>query len=101
MLSLRRSVRLADMVKFRRFDMKWRLLGYFAAASFVTMAALYIALEHYAHELEYMKYRYGFMALVLVAGLAIGFVAAKRWQRKTDTLYLAILELSKGNYANR
>lgn len=89
------------MIKLRMFNMKWRLLGYFAALSLITAAVLYTVLEYYQLELAYTEFRYSLLIGLLGTGLAVGYVATRRWQRKLDTLHLAILELSKGNYASR
>jgi NarL family two-component system sensor histidine kinase LiaS len=89
------------MYKLRMFNMKWQLLGYFFAASLITVCALYIALEYYQDELRNILFRFGLLALLLFVGLVIGYVATKRWQRKLDELHVAMLELSKGNFKSR
>jgi NarL family two-component system sensor histidine kinase LiaS len=89
------------MNKLRMFNMKWQLLGYFFTASLIMVSTMYIALEYYASELGNLEFRLGFLGILLLAGLSIGYVVTKRWQRKIDTIHLAILELTKGNYTNR
>jgi NarL family two-component system sensor histidine kinase LiaS len=89
------------MHKLRMFNMKWQLLGYFFTTSLITVSALYIALEYYQRELSSVPFRLLLLAILLVVGLTVGYVATKRWQRKVDELHLAMLELSKGNFAKR
>ena len=85
----------------RMSNMKWQLMLYFAAASALIVAICTAGWMYGAEELPLMKRWLGFAAVVLFVGLAVGYLAAKHFQRKVDALHLAIIQLSKGNLSNR
>ncbi|MBD0380140.1 HAMP domain-containing sensor histidine kinase [Paenibacillus sedimenti] len=89
------------MYKLRMFNMKWQLLNYFLISSLITVSSIYIVLEYFKEELTSWEFRLWFAAAILVACLTVGYIATKRWQRKVDELHLAMLEISKGNFASR
>ncbi|TXK85593.1 sensor histidine kinase [Paenibacillus sp. N3.4] len=89
------------MHKLRMFNMKWQLLGYFFISSLLTVSSIYIVLEYYKEQLNSWDFRMWFLIAILVVCLSVGYVATRRWQRKVDELYLAMLELSKGNFSSR
>jgi NarL family two-component system sensor histidine kinase LiaS len=87
--------------KFREFNMKWRLMLYFLGSSLLTMGCMAVAFGYYDEEINKNEWRIGIIAAILLAGQAVGYAAAKWVQRKIDTLHLAFIELSKGNFSKR
>jgi NarL family two-component system sensor histidine kinase LiaS len=87
--------------RIREFNMKWRLMAYFLTASLLSLACLWAAYQYDQDQLTRGDTLLGAVAAVVLVGQAVGYAAAKWLQRKLDTLHLALLELSKGNYAKR
>ncbi|KIL41882.1 histidine kinase [Gordoniibacillus kamchatkensis] len=87
--------------RIREFNMKWRLMVYFLTASLLSLACLFAAYQYYQAELGRIDVLLGVVAAVVLIGQAVGYAAAKWLQRKLDSLHLALLELSKGNFTRR
>jgi NarL family two-component system sensor histidine kinase LiaS len=87
--------------RLREFNMKWRLISYFLAASLLAVACVWAAFQYDGGIRLNAEVWVWLVAGVLLVGVAVGYAAAKWLQRKIDTLHLAIIELSKGNYGKR
>lgn len=87
--------------RFREWNIKWRVMIYFFLFSVFAGMCMLLSLDYV---LDYPLTTEGKLAGVLfliLLGQVIGYMTARYIQRGIDTLYLAMLELNKGNYKSR
>ncbi|MVO98999.1 sensor histidine kinase [Paenibacillus lutrae] len=85
----------------RLWSMKWQLMLYFLASSLLTLGVLGFAQLYIPWETVNDTWKLMFGLLTVLIGQAVGFIAARSFQRKVDVLHMAMLQLAQGNLKDR
>lgn len=90
---------------FRHFrNIKWELALYVLAAVVLSLAAdfvLWFYFYLYKAWVDLIRLWLAIAAVHLFVGLSVGYIAALKFQRKVNRLHLGILQLGRGNLAER
>ncbi|MCR8643149.1 sensor histidine kinase [Paenibacillus sp. N1-5-1-14] len=90
------------MLRIRGMNIKWRIMASFFILSLLVTVASFIALYYFFPDNSLaVESKVSWALLLILLGQVIGYWEGRSVQRRMDTLYLAMLELSKGNYKNR
>lgn len=89
------------MFRFREWSIKWRIMVYFFLFSILTAVGMVIGFDWFLEKPVTADRKIGWIVFLVLLGQVVGYIAARHIQRGVDTLQLAMMELSKGNYKNR
>ncbi|WP_442602941.1 sensor histidine kinase [Paenibacillus sp. KN14-4R] len=90
------------MLKFRGMNIKWRIMSSFFILSLLVIAASFIAVYGlFPNYSMTMEMKASWVTIIILLGQIAGYLEGRYVQRKMDALYLAMLELSKGNFKMR
>lgn len=79
---------------------KWELMMYFALTGLITLGGFYLLYGEVLMGAGRQR-AWTYVAVVVLATVITGYIAALRLQRKIDLLDLNMLKVSKGNLAVR
>ncbi|MDF2815360.1 MAG: histidine kinase [Paenibacillus sp.] len=82
-------------------SVKWQLLGYFGLLLLLLAGAVGTAQLFWFHPLTEVGHWVNFSLVIAAVSLFGAYFIASQFQRKIDTLHLAILQLKRGNLSER
>jgi len=85
----------------RSSNIKWQLLSYFLAALAIVTGGMGAGWLLWRDALSDNNIWVEYVLLLVASGIAICYMIVTRYQRKIDTLHLAILQLASGNLGER
>ncbi len=80
---------------------KWELMLYFLVATLATAAISFAGWFYLYASLSENGFLLGFLGILVLIGLSVGYYAAQRFQRQLDTLHLGMIQMAKGNLSGR
>jgi len=87
--------------RFREWNIKWRVMIYFFLFSVIAALCLLFSFDLFYVNPLTKEEKWVWALVLILVGQVIGYMTAKYIQRGIDALYLAMLEVSKGNFKAR
>lgn len=82
-------------------NMKWVFILYFMTSTLLTLGAAFLGWMYFSELLIQSHLWVVYVILLIFIGMAVGYIAAQKFQRKIDTLHLGFMQLTKGNLSVR
>lgn len=87
--------------RYREWNIKWRVMIYFLLFSIIAAISMFLSFDYFLDKPITIEGKLAWALLIVLIGQVIGYLTAIYIQRGMDTLYLAMLEVSKGNFKSR